>query len=64
MSYIVQVTNKAQQGFFSITDALQYAKSNVYASLPMLKKAYDMLQHGEAVSWDYGFNSVTIKSGV
>jgi hypothetical protein len=60
MKIIVHIQGNSEKTFSSITEALSFARLQVYATQATIIRAFDALQDGNLTQWDYGFTSVAI----
>jgi len=60
MKIIVHIQGNSEKTFSSITEALSFARSSVYATQATIIRAFDALQDGNLAQWDYGFTSVAV----
>ena len=60
MKIIVHIQGNSEKTFASISEALFFARLQVYATQATIIRAFDALQDGKLAQWDYGFTSVAI----
>ena len=60
MKFIVHVQGNSEKTFGSISEALSFARLQVYATQATFIRAFDALQDGNLAQWDYGFTSVAV----
>jgi len=60
MKIIVHIQGNSEKTFSSITEALSFARLQVYATQATIIRAFDALQDGKLTQWVYGFTSVAI----